>query len=152
MKKWICILLAAAAVMLLASCGGANDAAQAPTEPEPQLHTVVPTADLSEPEWAHINGAMTLEDGAGVYARGSDFLCFALVVNGDRAEIRFKLDDITAGMLREQAPGNPYYVTLDDKKLGDVELNENCDELTLVGSYTYEELCNIADRIRGFID
>lgn len=150
MKRWLCVLLAITAVMLLASCGSGEE--ELPTEPEPQLHTVVPASDLSEVEWAHIDGKMTLEDGEKVYAKGSDFLCFALVVADEQAQIRFKLDKTTAEMLKQQNPGKTLFVTLNESRIGDVVLNEDCDELTLVSRYTYEELCRLADRIRGFVD
>lgn len=138
-------------VLLLTACSG--DTAPAPTapstEPPTQLHTVAPAQDQPDAEWAHIDGEMTLEDADNIYAQGSDFLSFALVVSDGTAEIRFKLDDVTASMLRTQSKENRYYLTLNNEKIGSAVLNENCDEATLVGEYSYEGLCTLSNRIRG---
>ena len=151
MRRWIAILAAAVLALLLTSCGGdeAPQPTAAPTEPPPQLHTVAPTQAQPEIEWVYVDAAMTLEDADNVYAQGRDFVSFALIGTGDDAEIRFKLDDVTAEMLREQDPDNAYYVTMNEKKLCSVTLNEKCDELTLVLDYSYDKLCDLANRIRG---
>lgn len=147
MKKWICLSLVLITLLLFTACG-ASDADS--SEPAPQLHTVAPQADLPEPEWAHIDATMALTDGTSTYAQGSDFLCFALISDGNTFEIRFKLDDKTADMLRAQPAGQEYSITLNGEKIGGAALNDACDEVTLTGSFTYSELCTIADRIRGF--
>ena len=137
-------------LLTLAACGESSaEPTEEPTAPAPELHTVAPASD-DDPEWAHVDASMALEDDANIYAKGGDFMSFALIGSDDGAEIRFKLDDVTAGMLRGQDPENQYYITLNDEKIGGAKLNENCDELTLVGEFSYEELCSLADRIRGF--
>lgn len=150
MKRWI-LCLAVIAALLLTACGGAQTPAPtaAPTEPPTQLHTVAPGASGQEPEWASVECMMTLEDDDNLYAKGSDFVSFALIGGEDAAELRFRLDEVTATMLRDQSKDNAYYVTMDDQRIGDVVLNESCDELTLVGDRSYEELCTLANRIRG---
>ena len=152
MKRWILLLAAAMlTVLLLAACGEkAPEPTAAPTEPPAQLHTVAPSTAQPEPEWAHVDAAMTLEDAENLYAKGSDFVSFALIGNADSAEIRFRLDDVTAAMLRDQSPDIAYYLTMNGKKIGDAKLNKNCDEVTLAGDYSYEKLCELADTIRGF--
>lgn len=151
MKRWIAIIAAIILTLLLAACGGDNSTqhASAPAEPSAQMHTVAPAAEPNEPEWAHIDREMTLEDRDNLYAKGSDFVCFTLVGSDDSAEIRFRLDDVTAGMLRAQSPDNEYYVTMDGERIGGARLNEDCDELTLTGDFTYRKLCELANRIRG---
>ena len=152
MKRLIAILAAAVLLTLLLTACGGDDAPQpteAPTEPPPQLHTVAPTQSQPDVEWVYVDAAMTLEDADNVYANGSDFVSFALIGTGGDAEIRFRLDDVTAGMLREQDPDNAYYVTMNGQKLCSVTLNKDCDELTLVLDYSYDKLCDLADRIRG---
>lgn len=150
MKKWL-ICLAALTAVLLSACGEQNTAVatEPAAEPQTQLHTVAPRREQPVIEWVSVDAQMTLEDSEMLYAKGGDFVCFALVVNDDGAEIRFKLDDVTAGMLRGQDPANKYYVTMNDKRLGDVVLNDDCSELTLVGDFSYTQLCTLANRIRG---
>ena len=154
MKKWL-ILLAVLTTLLLAACGseeapaGTAAPTAAPTEPPTQLHTVAPQQDEPAIEWVSVETNLTLEDNENLYAKESDFICFALVGDSSGAELRFRLDDVTAAMLREQEPGKTYYLTMNDKKLGDVKLNENCDELTLVGDFSYAKLCSLANQIRG---
>lgn len=148
MKKWI-ICLTLLTALLLTACGGETPAPTEAAEEPTQLHTVAPSQAQPEAEWASVAVQMTLEDNDNVYAKGSDFLSFALIGSSDSAEIRFKLDDVTAAMLRQQDPGNKYYVTIDGKKIGDVTLNQNCNELTLIGDFTYSKLCTLANRIRG---
>ena len=154
MKRFLPILLALLLTVLLAACGADDTPAPtaAPTEPPTQLHTVAPTQSQTKAEWAYVDAAMTLEDADNIYAQGSDFVGFALIGSGDDAVIRFRLDDVTAAMLREQDPNNAYYVTMNDKRLGDVTLSKDCDELTLVIDYSYDKLCELANRIRGFED
>ena len=139
------------AAMLLTACGQESEPAvtEPPTEPPTQLHTVAPTQSQSAAEWASIDAAMTLEDADNLYAKGSDFLCFALITDGEKAEIRFKLADNIAAMMRGQDPNNQYYITMNEKRVGDVVLSENCDELILSGDYSYNQLCILANRIRG---
>lgn len=139
-------------MLLMSACGGDDSSQHAsdPTEPELQMHTVAPSGDRSEPEWARIDREMTLEDKDNIYASGSDFLCFALVGDEKSAELRFKLDDVTAGMLLTQSADNAYYITMDGERIGDAELNDTCDELTLIGDLSYTKLCELANRIRGF--
>lgn len=151
MKRIIALaMLTALMAALLAACGDDAPApTEPPTEPPAQLHTVAPRQEEPVIEWVSVEAQMTLDDADNLYAKGSDFVSFALIVTGEKAEIRFRLDDVTAAMLRGQPAGNRYYVTMDDKRLGDVTLNANCDELTLVGDYTYTQLCGIANRIRG---
>lgn len=158
MKKWIICLALLLTALLLTACGDEPDttspaaptAAPIPTEPPAQLHTLPPTQAQPETEWVSIDAVMSLEDDDNVYAKGSDFLSFAIVGSGDHAELHFKLDDMTAQMLRTQSAANVYYVSMNGVKLGGVTLNKNCDELTLQGDHTYDELCLLANRIRGF--
>ena len=150
MKRLLIILTAAILLaVIMTACAGNTAPQVTEPEPQPQLHTVAPASTEPTPEWAHVDAAMVLEDADNIYARGTDFVCFALIGNSDSARIVFKLDDVTAGMLREQSADNAYYLTMNDERIGDAELNKNCDEVTLVGDYSYEKLCELANSIRG---
>lgn len=150
MKRRILCLVILAAALWLTACGAEEPAATAvPTEPPSQLHTVAPRPAQPAVEWASVEAQMTLEDSELLYAKGSDFVSFALIVTDSGAEIRFRLDDVTAQMLRGMDPGIQYYVTVNEKRIGDVKLNETCDELTLLGDFTYNQLCLLSNRIRG---
>ena len=152
MKKLL-LCLTLLLTLVLAACGDdptpSAAPTAAPTEPQPQLHTVAPSEDAPEVEWASVEVKMTLEDNDNLYAKDEDFISFALIGGTDHAELHFRLDEATAAMLREQNPDNAYYITLDEKKLGEVSLSENCDELTLIGEFSYAKLCSLANQIRG---
>ena len=148
MKRYIAILTVCILVFALAACGAdVEPTAEIPTEAETKMHTLAPVDD--EPEWAHVDSELALEDKDSIFAQGDDFLCFAVVGADDSAVLRFKLDEITSKMLKEQDADIEYYLTLDGKKIGDAELNTDFDEVTLVGDYTYYELCALATKIRG---
>lgn len=153
MKKCL-IVCALLLTLLLAACGDEPPApttapTAAPTVPPTELHTVAPQQSEPAAEWASVEVKLTLEDHDNLYAKDEDFICFALIGDSDHAELHFRLDEATAAMLREQSPENVYYLTMNEKKLGDVTLNESCSELTLVGEFSYAKLCSLANQIRG---
>ena len=137
-------------LITLAACTAAEEPTEAPTEPAPQPHTVAPTEQEPEAEWTIIDRTMSLEDGDNTYAEGSDFVAFAIIGSDDSAELRFRFTDEIAAMLREQSPDIAYFLAMDGEKIGGAKLSDDCSEATLVGDYTFEELCELSNKIRGF--
>lgn len=153
MKKCL-IVCALLLTLLLAACGDEPPApttapTAAPTVPPTELHTVAPRQSEPAVEWVSVEAKLTLEDNDNLYAKDEDFVSFALIGGSDGAELRFRLDETTAAMLREQDSETAYYITMNGKKLGDAVLSENCDELTLIGEFSYAKLCMLANQIRG---
>ena len=123
---------------------------EAPTEPAPQPHTVAPQGQDAAVEWSSIDRTLALTDDSAVYAEGSDFAAFALVGDEASAELRFRFTDEAAAMLRAQESGAAYSLTMDEEPIGGAQLSDDCAEATLTGDFTYTELCELANRIRGF--
>ena len=153
MKRIIAFIIMSVMLVTLAGCASTQPTeapTAAPTEPAPQPHTVPPEEQEPEVEWSSIDRTMALEDADNLYAEGSDFTSFALVGDEASAELRFRFTDEIAEMLREQDGDIAYYITMDGKKIGDAKLSSDCGEATLVGEFSYNKLCALADKIRGF--
>ena len=151
MKKIIVSAIAALLLLALTACSGNNSATEeaaaateAPTR-APYLDT-----QLNEPEWTLAEGDLQLEDDAKLYAEKEDFLYFAIVTNTDGTqELRFKLNDETAAMLKTQSPDAAYYITLNGEKIGDATLSEDCAIAIVTAQNAAGEITSIATKIRG---
>lgn len=148
-KLWII----AAAVLLLvmtAGCGKAEPSATADTATQAPTDAPYLDTQLNEPEWTLAEGSLQLEDQDNIYAESQDILYFAFITNYDGSqELRFRFNEETANMLKQQNPDNEYYITLDNAKIGYATLNDDCTEATIkqedsIGSITYN-----ASKIRG---
>ena len=150
MKRISVILLMIALISVLTACGQEQEATVAPTAaPQPQLHTVAPTTAAAEPEWAPVDCDLELVSGGQAYADRDDFECFALSGSDDSAVILMKLSDAAAHELSSLTELNEFSVTVDGEEIGGADLSDDCKQVTLKGDYTYEELCELATRIRG---
>ena len=150
MKRISVILLMIALISVLTACGQEQEATVQPTAaPQPQLHTVAPTTADAEPEWAPVDCKLELISGDQVFADTDDFECFALSGSDDSAVILLKLNDTAAQELVSLDELNDYVLTIDGEKIGGADLSDDCKQITLTGDYTYDELCELATRIRG---
>ena len=148
--KRIIVLIAILAVISLAACGAEPlPPTEAPTEPVPQLHTLAPTEAVAEPEWVPVDSDLTLERGGEVYAQGEDFERFALVEDDGVFCLKFGLGEFACAVLGSQGSVEGFSLALNGEDIGGVSLSADCAELTLIGDYTYDELCVLATRIRG---
>ena len=148
--KRIIVLFSVLAVVMLAACGAQPEpVTEAPTEPEPQLHTVAPTEAVAEPEWAPVDSELSLERDGQIYAQGEDFVSFALVGDGDSVKLMFELSELAAGVLSSQDDPSGFTLSLNGEAIGSAVLSSDCTELTLDGEHSYEELCELATVIRG---
>ena len=149
MKRIIAVLLASLFLLALTACKSEPEPTAAPTQPEPQPHTVSPASTVEEPEWAPVDSDVALLSDGEPFAASDAFTYFAIVGRGEDAVIRLKVNSLTASMLKS-AEGEPVYsVTLNGKKIGDAKVSEDFEELTLINDYSYEELCELATDIRG---
>ena len=151
MKRFFALIITVVMITALAGCFAApQEETLAPTEPQPQAHTLASPDAQEEAEWSAVDRVIALESDDVLYAEGSDIQCFALTGDSSGAELRFRFTDEAAAMLLIQDAGVSYYLTMDGEKIGDAKLNDDCTEATLVGDYSFSELCVLANRIRGF--
>lgn len=161
MKKLIVIVAALLLLVTAAGCSNeetstekadtASSAAAAATE----APTDAPFIDtqISEPEWTYAEGDLKLADQDNVYAQGDDFLYFAFVTNTDGTqELRFRFSDDAASKLKTQSPDIAYFITLNDEKIGDATLNDDCTEATITQENSVGSITENASKIRGLTE
>lgn len=154
MKK--IFLITAALTLIMAGCAGCAQNT-APTEPEtqpetqPQLHTVAPMNDTdSEPEWGYVDCdiAVVNSENETVLSK-NDFEAVAVSASGENAALLFRVTSQGADVMAATGE-ETLAVTLDGEKIGSLNPQNITDsEFTLAGDYTYEEICDLATRIRG---
>lgn len=150
MKKHL--ILAAAFLLLLTMTACAGNTIPEETIAATEAPTQAPYIDtqLDEPEWTLAEGNLQLEDADNIYADSVDFLYFAIVTNTDGSrELRFKLNDETAAMLKAQTADIQYYITLDGENIGKATLSEDGTVLTVTSDNANGEITAIATKIRG---
>lgn len=152
------LVIIAAVLLLLVMTAGCSDnesssssKANKPSS-ETEQATAAPYIDtqINEPEWTLAEGNLKLLDQNNIYAEGKDFLYFAFVTNTDGTqELRFRFDETTASMLKKQSPDNAYYITLNDAKIGDATLNDDCTEAIIKEEDSNGSITENASKIRG---
>ena len=150
MKRFLIIAAAVMLLLLTAGCGY-NDTTS-PTEAATEAPTAAPYIDtqINEPEWTLAEGVLQLETDDQVYASGDDVLYFAIVTNDDGTqELRFRLSDETAAMLKTQNADNQYFITLNGEKIGNAKLNDACTVATVSEADAVGSITELASKIRG---
>ena len=145
------LILSAALLLLFAmtACAG-NTPTETVAATEAPTQAAYLDTQINEPEWTLAEGDLQLEDNNNIYAEKADFLYFAIVTNTDGTqELRFKLNDETAAMLKAQGSDIAYYVTLNGEKVGAATLSEDCTVVTVTEDNADGELTSIATKIRG---
>ena len=151
MKKAITLLLTILMVVSLAACGESKPI-EPPTVPATQAPTDAPYIDtqVSEPEWTLAEGELTLVDGQTLYAKGENFLYFAIVgATPAEMELRFKLDDATATLMKAQSKELEYYINLNGERIGTATFNDDCTEAIITSQNAAQEITSLATKIRG---
>ena len=144
--KAILLMLTAVVALITSSCGErATGELPVPTEETSSVISVLPT--IGEPEWAPVDSELELRDSDGILANRSDFERFAIIGSGDEAYLSFKLTEEAENALSLSA-ARGWYLTLDGNSIGGVEVDEE-NSVTLKTALTYNELCELATRIRG---
>lgn len=153
MKKILTILMIASVALCAAGCAKETDrnTAEPTAQPGTQLHTIPPTEQIAEPEWAPVDCEISLQNDTLMYADSSGFLTFALTGSADEdCALRFAFDEATTALLAQQAPTDAYITLNGEPLVGTLSFNADYSEATLTGGYTYEEICQLANVIRGF--
>ena len=151
MKKQISLCIAA--ILCLCLCACAQTASSGNTEqtaPSLVEHTLAPTA-ADEIEWCPVeNCELRFEDENGTpYLTENDIERFAIVKEGEDASMVFVLTDDAVSMLSSMQVPDTLTVALNGKSVGTATFEENNTQL-LLGGLSFEQLCEIADEIRGF--
>lgn len=160
MKKLLVIIAALLLLVTVAGCSKDESSATEKTDTASSATaaaaTEAPTdapfidTQISEPEWTYAEGDLKLADQDNVYAQGQDFLYFAFVTNTDGTqELRFRFSDDTASMLKTQSPDIAYFITLNDEKIGNATLNDDCTEATITEENSVGSITENASKIRG---
>lgn len=119
------------------------------------IHTLPPTTAEAEPEWCKIDCDISLNDDKGaIVVSSEDFDTFALIGSNDNdCALRIKVTDTGADImnLSYQQGVTKLSLNINGKKFADIALNEESldGEFDIKGKYTFEQLCNWSNVIRG---
>lgn len=151
MKKALTLILTILILATLAACGGSKPI-ETPTLAPTQASTDAPYIDtqVGEPEWTLAEGELSLVDGQTLYASGKNFLYFAIVgATPAEMELRFKLDDATAALMKAQSKDLEYYINLNGERIGTATFNDDCTEAIITSQNAAQEITSLATKIRG---
>lgn len=152
MKKSILLILAILLCVFCCSACSKNDS----NEPTDAPHSLSPTLNASvEYEWAPIDCDIALvNNDSNIYVSEKDFETFAVVGSGDSAYIILKVSDSATQQLNSLNSATMLSLTINGEKVDGVSISSVTfnGEIEFAHDMKYEQLCELANTIRGLFN